>query len=79
MFDTRKFLEDHFTDADGVLGLLGKHIDETPPARDAVRKWFSRGSVPAEWMPMLLIALENEQSGPVSLAPYQESGNDIFA
>ncbi len=74
-----RFLEENFTNADGVLGLCYRHLD-TAPRREAAQKWFLRGGIPSEWWPRLLLALEQEQGGPVSLAPYVASGggNGIF-
>ena len=79
MFDTLKFLETEFSDADGLIGLLAKHRQETPK-REAVRKWFSRGSVPAEWMPILIIVLEDENGTPPALRSYfsEATQHDIF-
>ncbi len=79
MFDTARFLQEHFVDADGVIGLVGKHFDQTP-AREAVRKWFSRGAVPGDWLPVLLVALEMETAAPQSLRRYlTDDRHDIFA
>lgn len=81
MFATSTFLKDNFGDTDGVTGLVGKHWPVIP-AREAVRKWFSRASISSEWWPVLLIVLEKENGGvPVSLAPYSDHGgsdNGIF-
>ena len=80
MFNAREFLSDHFTDADGVVGLLGKHGAHIPQ-REAARKWFERGSLPADWIPVLFFTLEREYGAPISLARYfGDRGNaDIFA
>lgn len=79
MFDTTRFLETHFNDADGVIGLVAKHWP-TIPNREAVRKWFSRSSVASEWFPVLLIVLEAEAGSPVTLREFGQKGaqNDIF-
>lgn len=79
MFSATKFLSDHFDDADGVIGLVGKHAAQVPQ-REAARKWFERGSIPADWLPVLLFSLECECGAPISMAPYVRDGtNDIFA
>ncbi len=79
MFNAGKFLSEHFTDVDGVIGLVGKHWSDVPQ-REAVRKWFSRGSLPADWIPVLCVVLEREYGPPVSLAPYiGDEQHDIFA
>lgn len=78
MFDTKRFLEDQFTDADGVMGLTGRHCNEQPQ-RETVRKWFSRGSVPSEWWPVLLQSLRSESGIYPDLTPYfSETGHGIF-
>lgn len=73
-----QFLEDHFNDADGVIGLLNKHRPQTP-RREAVVKWFSRNTIPGEWWPELLIALKRENGAYPDLEAYGEATNDIFA
>jgi hypothetical protein len=78
MFDTHKFLTDHFTDADGVIGLLGAHGFPTPQ-KPAVVKWFSRSSVPWEWGVLLIIVACNETKTPVDLGAYiKGERHDIF-
>ena len=59
MIDQLAFLKEHFGDADGVLGLLGKHVNDVPQ-RPAVVKWFRRGSIPGEWLFLLIVALKRE-------------------
>lgn len=80
MFDTARFLQDHFGDSDGVVGLVGKHSDKIP-AKEAVRKWFSRGAIPGDWLPVLLVALERENGAYPKLAAYLtgDDCHDIFA
>jgi hypothetical protein len=69
MFDTQRFLTENFRDADGVVGLFNAFRLEIPP-RDTVRKWFSRGTIPSQWLPMLIAVAELEAGRPVSLARY---------
>lgn len=81
MFNSIKFLKDNFGDADGVIGLVAKHWP-TSPQREAVRKWFSRESIPVEWLPVLILVLEAHRGRPVALASYMTRGgiaNDIFS
>lgn len=82
--DQTSFLELHFDTPDGVLGLLGKYMTY-PPKRPAVVKWFTRGSVPGEWWPILLYVIEQENGEPLSMGPYfkncggaGDEANDIF-
>lgn len=78
-FDFIAFLDDHFGDVNGVVGLVHKHLPDAP-RHEAVRKWFARGSVSSEWFPMLLAVLEKENGCPVALTPYVQPGDrhDIF-
>jgi len=82
MFDATRFLIENFGDADGVVGLLGKHCPKVPP-RDTARKWFERGSVSSDWFALLLVSLEFESGAPIRLSAYLEDDNaeetDIFA
>lgn len=79
MFNSTDFLHDHFGTPDGVLGLIAKH-GGAMPQRPAVIKWFSRGSVPGDWWPVLLQVLRCENSAYPDLTPYFEAtDNDIFA
>lgn len=79
MLNTARFLDDNFGDADGVLGLLAKH-DMEMPNREAVRKWFARASVTAEWLAVLLVALKRETGRVADIEPYlrDTEHHDIF-
>ena len=80
MIDQLAFLKEHFGDADGVLGLLGKHVKDVPQ-RPAVVKWFRRGSIPGEWLFLLLVALKREHGEWPDLEPFMgapASGESIF-
>lgn len=80
-FDTSGFLRDHFRDADGVVGLVGKHFAEAPK-REAVRKWFARRAIPADWWPVIIVTVERERGAPAEVARYFTPGgwkNDVFA
>ena len=81
-FDLLRFLRDHFRDPDGVVGLLGSQCGRAPN-KEAVRKWFSREAVSADWWPLLLVALEKQRGTPVALGGYyrEDEGDsyDIFA
>ena len=80
MFDTVRFLRENFVDIDGVLHLIQRRAKVEPPQRAAVAKWFQRASVPGEWFPILLLALEAE-SGHHDLGRYvaATSESDVFA
>lgn len=80
MFNTTEFLRANFGSVDGLLIKVARHGDV--PQREAVSKWFQRKSIPSEWLPVLLHALEREAGEPVSLEPYVEGGSrggDVFA
>lgn len=41
-----------------------------PPKLEAIKKWFTRGQISAEWLPVLLVLVELENGQAVSLARY---------
>lgn len=71
MFRTKQFLADHFHSVQGVVSFLGAY-DAPLPKAPAVQKWFERGSIPSDWLPVLLCYLEIENGAPVSLKVYLE-------
>ena len=77
MFKTRQFLQDQFTDPDGLVCLVEKHCS-MQPQKEAVRKWFQRGSVPSDWWPLLIIAALRETGEVPPLGNYLGGVNDIF-
>lgn len=79
MTGTERFLADNFSDPDGVIGLLAKH-NRPMPNREAVRKWFSRGSLTAFWLIELLVALQRETGRALDLEPYADEAppTDVF-
>jgi hypothetical protein len=68
-FNETDFLEEHFYGPDGLLGVLAKH-GLRAPQRPAVVKWFTRGSVPGDWWPTIVYAIECENGAPISMARY---------
>jgi hypothetical protein len=82
VFDTMRFIDDHLVNADAVVG-LANHLRVDVPTKDTLRKWFTRGSIPGEWWPVMLALLEKDAGRPVSLVQYLEGGTvhvaDIFA
>lgn len=40
------------------------------PQLPAVYKWFQRGTIPSEWLPLLLCVIELDNGEPVRLATY---------
>lgn len=71
MFRSKAFLADHFGNAQGVLAFLRAYNGPTPTDA-AVLKWFQRGSVPGDWLTVLLCYLELDRGSPVSLVAYLE-------
>lgn len=69
MFDTVAFLKKHFANPQQLINSLEAY-GFAPPQLDAVKKWFSRGSVPGSWLIMLLAILELENGEPVSVAEF---------
>jgi hypothetical protein len=74
-------MDDHLTNADAVIGLANQ-FDVDVPAKDTLRKWFERGSIPGDWWPVVLALLEMESGKPVSLLGYlvreQNNADSIF-
>lgn len=78
MFDTRRFLSDHFHNAEGVITLLTKHGFPAPQP-DAAKKWFSRASVPWDWGVLLLVVADKETETPFEIGAYlEDQQHDIF-
>jgi hypothetical protein len=80
LFNTERFLLDHFGTPEAIIA-LSRNIGIETPAKDTVRKWFERGSIPGDWWPKLLLSLEHDNGAPVSLRGYLAEGNlhyDIF-
>ena len=71
MFDGRRFLNDKFKNPGGVVAMLSAYGLDTPSIA-SVEKWFQRGAVPGEWLPVLLTALEIDNLSAVSILPYVE-------
>ena len=75
MFGVALLLRDHFGDTHGVAGMLNAYGLPAPPT-DTIRKWFSRGSVSSEWLPVLVGCVELDSGQPISLAKYLTLGGD---
>lgn len=69
MFDARKFLEVEFSNAPNVRALLASYGVKVP-GLSAVEKWFQRGRISGEYLPLLLCVIEIEKGEPVRLAQY---------
>lgn len=69
MFKAKSFLVEMFGNVQGLLSFLGAY-DAPLPNAGAVEKWFQRGSIPSDWLPVLLAYLELDRGGPVSLSSY---------
>lgn len=75
MFDARQFLVENFRDIHGVAGLLRAYKLPTPPT-DTIRKWFDRGAIPSDWLPVLVCCLTFENGDPPRLTKYLHIGGD---
>lgn len=69
MFETKRFLVENFGSTQGLLAFL-RAYGVAAPNDSTVGKWFSRASVPSEWLPLLLGYLEIDRGQPVSLIAY---------
>lgn len=68
MFDFKRFLTDHWRDADTLhsyFALYGLKYQ-----RATLYKWFLRDAIPSEAFAMLLSLLELENGKPVSITKY---------
>ena len=74
-FDCKSFLTDHLGTKEYVLGLFSSYGLPSPAAA-AVEKWFRRGRIPGEWLPVILAVLELEGGQPVRLSSYLRFGED---
>ena len=71
MFDARRFLHDNFQNVGGVVAHLRAAGLEAPTEQQA-EKWFQRGSLPGAWLANLLVGLEINKGGAISVRPYCE-------
>lgn len=69
MFNTKQFLVEMFGNPQGLLSFL-RSYDAPLPGAAAVDKWFQRGSVPSDWLPILLAYIELDRGEPVRLSSY---------
>ena len=69
MFDTSRFLRAHWTDERTLVQFVAVY-GVAPPKPKAVRKWYERRSIPAQWFATLLILLEFERGKPPSLREF---------
>lgn len=74
-FNARRYLDETFQSPQRARNTLLAFGFEAPSI-PAVTKWFTRGSVPGEWLPLLLAAQELEQGKPVSVAGFVEAGGN---
>lgn len=68
-FHTSLFLREMFGNVQGLVSFL-RAYDAPVPEAAAVAKWFSRQSIPSDWLPILLVYLEMDRGTPVSLVSY---------
>ena len=69
MFDFPRFLKTHWT-SDRALHRLLKQYGVAGVSAAAVYKWWIRGSIPADHLPVVLALLELERGAPVSMAEF---------
>lgn len=68
-FDARRFLKERFKTPNELIALLRSYGIE-PPREATVAQWFNRASVPSDWFPILVAALELHTGSAVSLVSY---------
>lgn len=69
MFDFPRFLKTHWAN-DRALHRLLKQYGVNNVSAAAVYKWWIRGSIPADYLPVVLALLELEQGKTISLAEF---------
>lgn len=69
MFDGKRFLRDNFQTPQRVVTSLAAYGLPAPNVA-AVEKWFSRGRVSAEFLPLLLCVREMETGQCMGLSSY---------
>lgn len=69
-FDAVRFLKTHFHSATRLRQLVRLYMPELDLQDATVRKWFTRGSIPGDWLVVLLVVLEMDEGKPVSATPF---------
>lgn len=71
MFDYRSFLTEQCSTPQNVLVLFSAYGIMSPQLNIwSIEKWFQRGRVSGQFLPLLLAVLELEHGEPVRLAKY---------
>jgi len=70
MFDAKRFLADHFRTPAEAVAQIRAHGLVQPPKEDAVRKWFARGSLPAEWLAVAMETIRWRSGAVVNIRNY---------
>lgn len=73
-FDHAKLLADKFGTRARLMAFL-RAYSAPLPQETAVAKWFQRGTIPSDWLPVILAYLELDEGAPVRLAPYLKGGS----
>lgn len=73
MFDAKQFLKDAFTTPQVTATHLITYGYDVKQA--TVDKWFQRGSVPGQWLPVLIAIKEIETGRAVRVAQYLRGGS----
>ncbi len=69
MFDTEKFLANHF-DTPGNLIARYRSVNATIPSISAVEKWFQRGRIPGSHLAVLFYIVEQDTGRGLSIGNY---------
>jgi len=70
MFDFKKFLTDHWSNADHLHSFLSTY--GMSYQRATLYKWFLRENIPAEGFAILLALLELDSGKPASIVDYMK-------
>lgn len=73
VFNAKRFLIDHFQNPATLIAAV-KAADQTPPSHAQAEKWFSRSSIPGDWLARL-VAVRAAKCVKVDLSAYLEAGS----
>lgn len=69
-FDVKSLIDNEFGGPGPLYATIQREVDSASIKYDSVYRWTRRGSLPCEWLAVLLTIKERETGAPMSLAPY---------
>jgi hypothetical protein len=71
-FNAKRFLQEHFQNPATLIAAV-KAAGQVPPSHAQAEKWFTRSSVPGDWLARL-VAIRTAKRVKVDLSAYLEAG-----